>query len=102
MMKTFPEYTEGNRLHSFEIDNLNCGRNKATKIVESIPGVNVLRRPKRLFSWFREEVFCEFELDGIEFQIDEPFGDNSRYWIGSRNKENSEPIERVLEAFNAA
>lgn len=101
-MKTFPEYTEDNRLHSFEINNLTCGRNKATKIVESISGVKVLRRPKKLFSWFREEVFCEFELDGIKFQIDEPFGDNSRYWIGSPQKENSAPIEKVLEAFNAA
>lgn len=100
-MKTYPEYTKDNRLHSFEIENLLCGRNKAVKIVENISGVKFLRRSRRLFSWFREEVFCEFELDGVHFQIDEPFGDNSRYWIGSSQKENSAPIEKVLEIFNA-
>jgi hypothetical protein len=101
-MKTYPAYTEDNKLHSFEIDNLLCGRHKATKIVESIPGATIIRRPKRLFSWFREEVFCEFELEGVRFQIDEPFGDNSRYWIGSPQKDNSKPIEKVLEAFKVS
>ena len=101
-MKTYPEYTDDNRLHSFEIENLFCGRKKATKIIEGIPGVKIVRRPKVIFSWFLEDVFCEFELDGIYFKVDEPFGDNSRYWIGSAQKEDSGPIEKVLEAFNAA
>ncbi len=101
-MKTYPQYTEDNRLHSFEISNLLCGRSRATKIVEAIPEAKILRKPKKILSWFREEVFCEFELDCIKFQIAEPFGDNSRYWIGSLQNEISTPIEKILEAFNAA
>ena len=58
--------------------------------------------PKKILSWFREEVFCEFELNGVHFQIDEPYGDNSRYWIGPINKENNNNIEKVIEAFNNA
>ncbi|BBM00126.1 hypothetical protein [Microbulbifer sp. GL-2] len=102
LMKMYPTYIENNRLYSFEIENLFCGRRKATRIVEGIQGVTITKRPKRWFSWFREDIFCEFELDGVKFQIDEPFGENSRYWIGSLQKENSKPIEIVLEAFNAA
>jgi len=101
-MKTYPTYSDDNKLHSFEIDNARCGRRKAAEIVETIPSVTIIRKPVRFLSWFREEIFCEFELEGVKFQIDEPFGDNSRYWIGSVHKENSEPIEIVLEAFNNA
>jgi len=101
-MKTYPQYTEDNKLSSFEINNIFCSRKKATRVIETIPGVKVLRRPKRFLSWFREDVFCEFELGGATYLVEEPFGDNSRFWIGPLQKDVDGSIGKVLEAFDAA
>ena len=66
----------------------------------------MVRRP-RLLSWRREEVFCEFLLGGARFEIWEPYGDNSRYWIGpaganAADMRPTEEIARVREAFISA
>ena len=66
---------------AFEVNNLTLGRRGACEIAAGIAGAQVLRKPRAL-SWLREEVFCELELNGVRFQIAEPFGDNSRYWVG--------------------
>ena len=101
-MKVFPYFTEDNRLAAFEISNLLCGREKATRIASSIEGVRILRKPKKLLSWFREEVFCEFELEGVRFEILEPFGDNSRFLIGSEQSGAESSLEKVRKAFSNA
>jgi hypothetical protein len=99
-MKTYPIENEQGKLHAFEIDNFRIGRSGATKVIAGVPGVVVLRQPKKLFSWFREEVFCEFELKGICFQIDEPYGDNSRYWIGQKEEGSWSPqLDIIHQAF---
>jgi hypothetical protein len=66
---------------AFEVSNLALGRRGACWLAARIPGARLLRRPRAL-SWLREDVFCEFEVNGVRFQIAEPFGDNSRYWVG--------------------
>ena len=73
------------------------GRRGALRILERVPGVKVVRKPKRFASWFRETVFCEFEIDGVRFEIEEPFGDNSRYWIGGPRF--TAEFEKVAHAF---
>ena len=67
------------RTFAFEVENI--GRDRICEIIRSFPKTNLLRNPKWL-SELREEEFCEFEFDGQRFMILEPFGDNSRYWIG--------------------
>jgi hypothetical protein len=57
------------------------GRHGACRIARRIPGARVVRSQRRFASSNRDG-FCEFELDGVTFIIEEPFGDNSRYWIG--------------------
>ncbi len=94
---------ESGKLHAFEVDNWKVSRERATKIVGSVSGTVVTRKPKRIFSWFREEVFCEFELNGVVFQIDEPYGDNSRYWIGIKETGGwCKELELVKQAFQAS
>jgi hypothetical protein len=53
-------------------------------------------------SWFREEQFCEFEVEGQRFVIEEPYGDNSRYWIGPEPPAWCEQIGVVRDAFVVA
>ncbi len=70
------------------------------QVVETIPGANVVRRPKFL-SWFREEEFCKFVVDGKKFVAWEPYGDSSRYWIGPEPIEPLPETQRVRDAFDA-
>jgi len=70
-------------------------------VVETIRKIceaKILKVPK-FFSWLREEVFCEFELSGYLFQVLEPFGDNSRYWIGPKDNTWHPEINIIKSAF---
>ncbi|MDH5444460.1 MAG: hypothetical protein OEY52_02820 [Gammaproteobacteria bacterium] len=102
-MKIYPINNENHQLHAFEIDNSIINRKRVFKIISSIDGVNITKKPKRIFSWFRESVFCEFEINGIQFEIEEPFGDNSRYWVGkSKHGGYCDELLLVADAFRNA
>jgi len=47
----------------------------------------------------REEEFCEFEVDSEAFVAWEPFGDNSRYWIGPKDGKWNVQVDKVRAAF---
>ena len=57
-MRTYPIKDREGRLFAFEVDNLLLGRRGLARVVGSLSGVRIRRRPKFL-SWFREEEFCE-------------------------------------------
>ena len=90
------------RIFAFEGDNTLLGRRGLVRVVRSIPGAVVTRTPK-LLSWFREEEFCEFSVDGQPFVAREPYGDNSRYWVGPKAEVPAwcEEIIKVIEAFKS-
>ncbi|NOX60267.1 MAG: hypothetical protein GXP29_15605 [Planctomycetes bacterium] len=83
-MKTFDVEDSQSRLIAFEIENAGIGRRGVCALISSIPNTEVTRSPK-LLSWFREDAFCEFVVDGEPYIVEEPFGDNSRYWIGPKS-----------------
>ncbi len=96
-MRVF-DITPGNKgLVAFEV-NAALGRRRAARVVAAIAGVRILRRP-RLLAGVREEVFCEFELKGQRFNVWEPFGGSSRYWIGSSNAAAASVLQVVRQAF---
>ena len=84
-------------LVAFEISAW-LGRRRATRVVSGIPGVRILRRP-RFFARLREEVFCEFELKHQKFNIWQPLGNSSRFWIGSSSGTSSSVLLLVRQAF---
>ena len=86
------------RVFAFEVPNFVLGRSGAVAIVRSIPRVRLIRGPVR-WSWFREESFCEFKVDSRRFVIWEPFGDNSRYWVGPEPPAWCEEVDVVRRAF---
>jgi len=101
-MKTYPVYNEQNELHAFEINNTSIERRTAVRIVESIPDVVMLKKPK-FFSWFKDDdIFCIFTLNNREFTIEEPFRDNSRYLIVSNPPGPCPELVSVEAAFNNA
>lgn len=97
-MRTFPLYDDDDRLLSFEIGNSVIGRRGVCQVIEAIPGAALLRKP-RFLSWFREAEFCEFTIGGERYIAEEPFGDNSRYWIGPVPPRWLPQTERVHDAF---
>jgi hypothetical protein len=97
-MTTYPLYDVERRLFAFEVSNLRISRRGVCRVVQSIPGASLTRRP-RVLSWFREDVFCEFDVDGETYIAEEPWGDNSRYWIGPQQPRWLPQTERVHRAF---
>lgn len=101
-MRTYDMYDADGKLHAFEVDSLRFGRGGVVRVVRNIPGVRLTREPLGWLSWVWEDVFCEFELDGARFSIEEPFGDNSRYLISAEPPGHVPQMERVRAAFRAA
>jgi hypothetical protein len=95
-MKIYGIPCSSDRFAAFEVANWRIGRRGACAIVRRIPGVEVLKRPVFL-SWFREEVFCQFRVGDHTFEIEEPFGDNSRYWVGPAGIGEGKALEWVPE-----
>jgi hypothetical protein len=97
-MKVYDLKDESGRIFAFEVANF--GRRRVCRFVGTVPGVVVLRR-QRYFQFSSEDDFCEFELQGQKFVISEPWGDNSRYWVGPKPPEWCPEVERVRDAFAA-
>jgi hypothetical protein len=98
LMKLYDIKDESGRIFAFEVANF--GRHRACRFVGKIPGVAVLRR-QRHFQFSSKDEFCEFELEGQRFVVEEPWGDNSRYWVGPKPPQWCPQIERVRNAFAA-
>ncbi len=99
-MKTYENHNADGVLQSFEVPNSALSRRAVVRILKSVPDLKILREPKIILSWFREDVFCEFEFAGVRYQVEEPFGDNSRFWVGG--SETTEEFEIVANAFRKA
>jgi hypothetical protein len=83
-------------LRAFEVENTLLGRKRACRLAESIPGASIVRR-SRLFR--DTDDFCEFTLGGETFVIEEPWGDNSRYWVGTKDEPRTNSLLAVRQAF---
>ena len=97
-MKLYDLKDNQGRVFAFEVNNTFLTRHGLCKIVRSIPGARVLKRP-RFLSFTKEEEFCEFEVKGQKFKAWEPFGDSSRYWIGPDPPHWCEQLEIVRRVF---
>jgi len=87
---------EAGRTFAFEVSNSLLTRSGAVDIVLTIPGVKLRKAPTRFSG---EDEFCAFEVDGQHFTICEPFGDNSRYWIGPTPPSWCQQVAIVRDAF---
>jgi hypothetical protein len=96
-VKVFELRDAEGKVFAFEVDAA-LGRRGLCRLVSKISGVRLLAKP-RLFSWFKEEAFCSFQLGGVTFEALEPFGDNSRYWVGPKPVQFAPQINLVRAAF---
>ena len=97
-MRTHDILDDQGRLYAFEVDNALLGRSGVAAVVRAIPGAVVLELHR---SWWGPDEFCRFRVAGVEFRAWEPFGDNSRYWIGPEPPHVCPETAIVLGAFQA-
>ncbi|MEZ5489604.1 MAG: hypothetical protein R3F50_04735 [Gammaproteobacteria bacterium] len=89
-------------IHGFEIGNLLVTRKGVLRIVERIPEVTVTLKPKLFARPPQHDVFCQFQYQGQEFEIEEPWGDNSRYLISAVPPGPCPQMEFIERAFAEA
>lgn len=87
-MKTYPINDKDGNLFAFEIENIYIRPRKIAKLLMSCAGTTNVNHKR----WFdgENENHLEFEFLGGTFVVWEPYGDNSKYWIGPK-----EPAKRL-------
>jgi len=85
-------------LHAFEISSL-MGRSTACRVAAAIPGARLTKKHKPFSFRSEDGSFCEFELNGEQYAMEEPFQDNSRYWVGPKPGSSANSLGVVLNHF---
>jgi hypothetical protein len=102
-MKTYPAKTSPDgRLVAFEVENAYIGAAAVARLLEQAAGVSEVRR-RRLFSG-DGDVHVRFRHRGQPCIVWEPYGDNSRYWVGPESPEafteDLREVERVFDEYS--
>lgn len=93
-MKTYPLTRSDGSLHAFEVDNTITRIGTILVVLKSLPAVTGIRR-----TWFRQQRVL-FNFHGVPFEVWEPWGDCSTYWIGPVSPGPEAPdITQLHEAF---
>jgi hypothetical protein len=89
-MKIYDHHNDAGALVSFEIRNI--GRSRACRFIEqAFPQATVRRE--------QSEDFCVFDLNGRMFNINEPWGDNSRYLVHEEPPQPSSELQMLRSSF---
>ena len=103
-MRTYPLRTPSGEIYAFEVGNTLLSAAKIARIVQTTLGAQITYGPNRVFA--RSDVRLRFMLRGVGFQVWEPFGDNSRYWVGPESDPPTrhasiDAIQAAIEAYEA-
>jgi len=99
-MKTYPINDETGNPFAVEVDVAFCSIRNLAKTIGSVDGVTDVEVCKP-FSGERD-VRAKFRYQGDEFVVVEPFGDNSRYWIGpvsENSRRDLSSIEKQIRSY---
>jgi hypothetical protein len=101
-MKTFPARTSANgRLIAFEVENAYISPATVARLLQQVEGVSHVER-RRAFAR-ASDVHVRFALQGHPCIVWEPYGDNSRYWIGPESPETFSKdlgnIQRIFDGY---
>lgn len=95
--KTSPD----GRLVAFEVENAYIGPAGVARLLQQAAGVSEVKR-RHLFSG-DGDVHVHFKHLGHPCIVWEPYGDNSRYWVGPENTEafteDLREVERVFDDY---
>ena len=85
------------KVSAFEIENAYVGIGKIASLLKTTDSISNVRR-RKLFS-AQSEIHIEFQYKGQEFIVWEPYGDNSRYWIGPKSEVLPAGIDELMQLF---
>lgn len=86
-MKTYPLKRGERQIFAFEIPASGLWTGSLARLLQRAPGIANVRRV------WTDDNRLAFEVNGEPFVVWEPWGDNSRYWIG--------PVDAVVTSENA-
>lgn len=94
-MTTYPIRRPDGSLRGFEITSAWLTLRPLLKLLRNVPGVTDVER-----RWFNDDRVT-FKFHGREAVVNEPWGDNSRYWVGLQNPDALPEIDitPIHEAF---
>jgi len=88
-MKTYPLLNDADKMIGFEISNLFFPSSASVgRFFAKCPGVQITRQRKMFESG--NEIHAELVFEGTTFIVWEPFGDNSRFWVGLKDESDLE------------
>lgn len=91
-MRTFELHRDDGYFLAFEIENVYVRPKKIGEILRAVEGVTDVKVGKPPGE--SRDVRVAFKYLGIDYIVWEPFGDNSRYWIGpEQEKEQPSDID---------
>ncbi|MBC8071703.1 MAG: hypothetical protein IAG13_25485 [Deltaproteobacteria bacterium] len=94
-MRTYTAKRTGDgEVAAFEIENVYVSPALVACVLSATPGVERVRSAR---SDLADDVRVAFTLHGRECVVVEPYGDNSRYWIGPRDGAAPAPDVSVVE-----
>jgi hypothetical protein len=99
-VRTYPIIDETGQTFAIEVEIAYCGIRSLAQTIASVEGVTDVSVCKPFSG--SGDLRAKFRYQGDEFVVVEPFGDNSRYWIGpvaDAPHRDLSPIETRLEVF---
>ena len=89
--------TDDGDVFAFEIDNAYITSRKIATLLIGVDQVSDLK-VRTAFSSI-DDVHVEFKFQQTEFMVWEPYGDNSRYWIGPKHNQEYVDISELEFIF---
>lgn len=96
-MKTYPIHSESQSSRAFEIENAYIRPRTIAALLADVEGITEVCLRKAFSS--SSEIHVRFRYKDQECMVWEPYGDNSRYWIGPENEETSIDLGEVETVF---
>jgi hypothetical protein len=98
-MRTFPLHNGEGQVFAFEVENIVVSVRELARLVKRHLGAKITFGPKSL-----GEVPLRFVHAGVEFEVWEPFGDNSRFWVGPAGRapervEELDDVHRMIQSY---
>ena len=100
LMRTFQLHNDDGISIGFEISNSFFSSVGIARCIRRIKGCEIVSRRR----WFSaDEIHVRFSFSGKRFVVWEPFGDNSRLWVGPEDGEiiSPEVIDELKSKFEA-
>lgn len=86
-MRTFPITNENGQCFAFEVENAYIGPRRIAKLLADLAGTSDFRSVGLITA--KDDVRLRFKYNNHDFLVWEPFGDNSRFWIGPAEEQHT-------------